>query len=131
MRTATKLISLVVLAAFTVSCATVFKGNHSRVGFTSEPRGAKVYVDGQYMGDTPIKLKLESRNNYTIEFVMEGYKTKVFRLTNHIGPGWVILDVILGLVPVLVDAVTGSWYDLDQEHLNAVLERQREYAPGL
>jgi len=27
--------------------------------------------------------------------------------------------------------VTGSWYDLDQKHLNAVLERQREYAPGL
>jgi hypothetical protein len=122
----TKIIALIVIAAFSVSCATVFKGNHSRVGFSSDPRGAKVYVDGAYMGDTPIRLRLESRHDYTIEFVKDGYKTKVFHLTNHIGPGWVVLDVILGLVPVLVDAVTGSWYDLDQRHLNAVLERQRE-----
>jgi hypothetical protein len=122
----TKIIALIALTVFSMSCATVFKGNHSRVGFTSEPRGAKVYVDGAYMGDTPIRLKLESRHDYTIEFVQEGYKTKAFHLTNHIGPGWVVLDVILGLVPVLVDAVTGSWYDLDQKHLNAVLERQQE-----
>ncbi|MBM3310196.1 MAG: PEGA domain-containing protein [Candidatus Aminicenantes bacterium] len=123
-----KFVALVVLAAFGTSCATVFKGNHSRVGFTSDPRGAKVYVNGEYMGDTPIRLKLESRHDYTVEFVKDGFKTKAFRLTNHIGPGWVVLDVILGLVPVLVDALTGSWYDLDQKHLNAVLERQQEVA---
>jgi hypothetical protein len=122
----TKIIALVVIAAFSASCATVFKGNHSQVGFSSDPRGAKVYVDGAYLGDTPIRLKLESRHDYTVEFVKDGYKTKVFHLTNHIGPGWIVLDVILGLVPVLVDAVTGSWYDLDQRHLNAVLERQRD-----
>jgi hypothetical protein len=126
-----KIFALIAIAACSLSCATVFKGNHSRVGFTSAPRGAKVYVNGAYMGDTPIRLKLESRHDYTVEFVKDGYKTKAFHLTNHIGPGWVVLDVILGLVPVLVDAVTGSWYDLDQKHLNAVLERQREMFPNL
>jgi hypothetical protein len=125
-----KMFALITLAVFSGSCATVFKGNHSRVGFTSEPQGAKVYIDGQYLGDTPIRLKLESRHDYTIEFVKDGYKTKAFHLTNHVGPGWVVLDVILGLVPVLVDAVTGSWYDLDQKHLNAVLERQQPVLPG-
>ena len=108
-----------------------FKGNHSKVGFTSDPRGAKVYVNGAYMGDTPLRLKLESRHDYTIEFVKDGYKTKAFHLTNHIGAGWVVLDVILGLVPVLVDAVTGSWHDLDQKHVNAVLERQRDMFPNI
>jgi hypothetical protein len=122
----TKILALIVIVAFSASCATVMKGNHSSIGFESDPRGVGVYVNGAYMGDTPLRLKLESRRDYTVEFVKDGFKTKAVHLTNHIGAGWIVLDVILGLVPVLIDAVTGSWYDLDQKHLNAVLERQKD-----
>ena len=109
-----------------ISCATIFRGTHSSVDFSSDPAGAQVYVNGFYMGDTPIKLKLESKRTYNIEFKKEGYRTKTFTVTNHVGAGWVVLDVVLGLVPVIVDAATGSWYSLDQEHVNAMLEKQQE-----
>jgi hypothetical protein len=46
-------------------------------------------------------------------------------ISNHVGAGWVVLDVICGVLPVVVDAVTGSWYSLDQTNINAVLERQQ------
>jgi hypothetical protein len=49
----------------------------------------------------------------------------LFNITNHVGVGWIVLDVIFGLVPVIVDAATGSWYELDQKIVNALLEKQQ------
>jgi len=114
--------SLVLLLS---GCATLFKGPNERVSLSSDPKGAEVFVNDEYRGDTPLRLKLESRRSYRIEFRKEGYRPKVVNISNHIGAGWIILDVITGLVPVLIDAVTGSWYGLDQTHVNAYLERQQ------
>ena len=106
-------------------CATVFKGTSNNVNFSSDPSAAKVYVNGYLMGSTPVKLKLESKKVYQIEFKKEGFETKTFTITNHVGVGWVILDIVLGLVPVIVDAATGAWYELDQDNINAILEKQQ------
>ena len=38
------------------------------------------------------------------------------------GPLWIILDVISEIVPVIIDAATGAWYELDQKNINAILE---------
>jgi hypothetical protein len=120
-----------VVASFILSiyiiggCATVFKGNSSEVDFFSDPSGAQVYVNGVARGTTPINLKLESNKTYTIEFKKEGYEPRTHTITNHVGVGWVVLDVIFGLVPVIVDAATGAWYELDQDAVNAVLEAQQ------
>jgi len=106
-------------------CATIFKGTSDNVNFSSEPSGAKVYVNGSLMGTTPVKLKLESKRVYYIEFKKEGFDTKTFTITNHVGVGWIILDILGGLVPVIVDASTGAWYSLDQDNVNAILEKQQ------
>lgn len=111
-----------VMVLFLTNCATVFKGTTTDVNFRSDPTGAEVYVNGNEMGNTPVELKLESKKIYHIEFKKEGYESKTYTITNHIGVNWVILDVLLGLVPVIVDAATGSWYYLDQESINTVLE---------
>lgn len=104
--------------------ATVFKGKNSKIEMTSIPTGADVYVNGQLVGQTPIKVKLESKNSHTIEFRKAGYKSQTKQLNSGIGPGWVILDVTFGLIPVVVDAATGSWYTLDPDHVKAVLEKE-------
>ncbi len=106
-------------------CAAIIKGTHEEVAFSSDPSGAEVYVNGRMMGSTPFALKLESKETYVIEFKKEGYETKTYTITNHLGAGWVVLDVIFGLVPVVVDAATGAWYELDQENINAVLAKQQ------
>ena len=110
---------------FTSGCATVFKGEHRAVKIGSEPDGAMVFINGEYSGRTPLKLELRPSRPYTIEFRKEGYESEVRRIKNEIGVGWVILDVVLGVVPVLVDGLTGSWYDFDQKNINALLERQQ------
>ncbi len=106
-------------------CATIFKGTSENVDFSSDPSGAKVYVNGVPRGTTPLKIKLESKGTYTIEFKKEGYGTSTYTITNHVGAGWIVLDVICGLIPVIVDASTGAWYELDTKYVNAVLEAQQ------
>lgn len=119
-------LSTVILLAYVLGgCATIFKGAHDDVNFTSVPGGAQIYVNGFARGTTPITLKLESKHTYTIEFKKERYEPKTYTITNHVGVGWVVLDVIFGLVPVVVDAATGAWYELDQEAVNAILEKQQ------
>jgi len=114
------------LAVFTLEgCATLFHGSTDKVGFSSDPTGAKVYVNGQYMGETPLELKLESKHSYNIEFRQTGYESKTVVLTNSVGAGWIVLDVLFGLVPIIVDAATGNWYSLDQAHVAAALEAQQ------
>jgi hypothetical protein len=95
-----------------------------KVDFSSDPTGAKVYVNGQLMGTTPFETKLESKHTYTIEFRKEGYENRTVMITNSVGAGWIVLDVlfILLLVPIIVDAATGNWYSLDQDRVNAPLE---------
>lgn len=118
--------TLIVFLVLSLSgCAAIFKGNSSKIDTNSTPKGAKIYVDGNYMGDTPFRLKLESKRSYAIEFRMEGYKSKTFNVTNHVGAGWIVLDVLCGLIPVVVDAATGAWYDFDQKNINVILEKQQ------
>lgn len=107
------------------SCATLFKGNSSKLDLNSEPQAAQVYVNGNLMGETPVRLKLESKGTYSIEFKKDGYKTKTVNIQNHVGAGWIVLDVLTGLVPVIIDAMTGAWYGLDQTNVNAILEKQQ------
>lgn len=116
-------ILLVGMFVFFTGCATLEKGTHESVDFNSEPSGADVYVNGERMGSTPVTLKLESKTTQRIEFRKSGYRSKNYTITNHIVTKWVVFDVILGVAPVIVDAVTGSWYELDQYEINAVLEK--------
>lgn len=119
--------TIIVVAIFVFhGCAAIFKGTSNTVDFSSDPSGAKVYINGAHTGTTPVSLKLESKRTYSIEFRKEGYEPRTYTITNHVGAGWIILDVLLtGLVGIIVDAATGAWYELDQESVNAMLEQQQ------
>lgn len=110
---------------FSTGCATIFKGANAKVDMRSSPVQAEVYVNGVRMGRTPLQLNLAVKKSYAIEFRAEGYQPRVYHINNRVGAGWVILDVLLGLVPVIVDAATGSWYQLDQRNIDAVLVAQQ------
>ena len=124
MKKVTSCIVLFSLIFLLSGCATLFKGTNEEVRFGSDPQKAEVWVNGAKMGETPISLKLESKKTYQIEFRKEGYKPVTRNITNHVGAGWIILDVLAGLVPVIVDAATGAWYSLDQKNVDAVMEKQ-------
>jgi hypothetical protein len=114
--------SIIISLIYLGSCATLFKGSTEEVSFSSEPSKAKVYVNGQLMGKTPFPLNLESNKNYSIEFRLDGYENKTILINNSVGADWIILDVLFGLIPIIVDAATGDWYYLDNTNVRAALE---------
>lgn len=104
-------------------CATILTSKQTDVRFSAEPSGASVYVNGSLMGKTPLQLKLEKNKDYVIEFREEGYQSKTVFLNKGLGAGWLILDVVFGLVPVIVDAVTGDWNFLTADNVKVALEK--------
>ena len=114
---------LIALFLFLSSCATLLKNKSDDVSFSSDPAGSEVYANGKFLGTTPVKLRLKTDSSYTIEFKKEGYDTKTVFLGNHVSGGWIVLDIVCGIFPVAVDAITGDWYSLDQENVNGILDK--------
>lgn len=119
-------ILIILIVLFLSGCAALFKGTTETVEFTSDPSGAMVYVNGVPKGKAPLQLRLESKKSYDIEFRMSGYDPIKMSVTNRLGAGWVILDVLGGLIPIVIDAATGAWYGLDQNHINATFEARAD-----
>ncbi|WPZ08790.1 PEGA domain-containing protein [Roseivirga spongicola] len=112
--------SVVILITFT-SCATLFAPNTRALAVSSQPAGADVYVNGFKMGATPIELQLTPDKSYNIEFRLEGHESVTRVVNTKVGGGWIVLDVLGGLIPIVVDAATGAWNKLDQDSVNAAL----------
>ena len=103
-------------------CATIFSGGKDDIDLSSEPTGAKVFVNGLEKGKTPLRLHLKKGKEYGIEFKMDGYQSRNFTLSYSLGAGWLILDILCGLVGIIVDAATGNWNGFDYDAYKATLE---------
>lgn len=118
------IILLLLTFTFFYGCASIFKGVNEEVNINSEPNGANIYVNGQMLGKTPLQIRLPTKNTHYIEFVKEGYEKKTFILTSSIGAHWIILDILSGLIPIIIDAATGSWYSFDNNYAGVYLEKK-------
>jgi len=116
------LIGLIIFSLF--GCATVFHNPSHPINVNSDPGGAKIYIDGIYVGETPVVYKVDGRKTHEIEFRKEGYKSKAYHLENFVGGGWVVLDIVFGLVPVIVDAATGQWFYPSEDNVKVALEKE-------
>lgn len=103
-------LALLPQAVLGTGCATIFKGTTTEVRVASNPEGAKIYRNGEYLGNAPVTLVAKGNESYYIEAKKEGYQDNTKSLPKDIGAGWVVLDLLSGLIGILVDATTGAWY---------------------
>jgi hypothetical protein len=100
-------------------------GARQNVDVNTSPSGARIEtspVTGNFT--TPTTLNLERKNNYVLTFTSPGYAPATMNITNSVGVGTLIADVLLtGLIGVIVDATTGSWYGLNPESATVTLNR--------
>lgn len=96
-------------ALLLAGCGTLFLPATKSIMMTSEPQAAEVFVDGERRGLTPTEIELDNHTSHTITFRKDGFKDISCELTATIHGGIVVLDVLGGLVPVIIDAATGSW----------------------
>ncbi|MBD3409118.1 MAG: PEGA domain-containing protein, partial [Ignavibacteriales bacterium] len=106
-----------------------FKGSSEKVNFSSNPDGAKIYVNGQMIGETPYQMNLSSKDTHTIEFRKEGYETRTYIINSKMAAGYLVLDILFGFIPVIVDAATGAWMTLETANVMAQLEKKEASAP--
>jgi len=112
------------LLLFTVAgCATLFAHKTTAVSMNSNPTGAEVWIDGNRAGTTPVTIDLDHKSEHVVVFIKEGYEEVSCRLNRKVGAGWVVLDVLGGLFPIVIDAATGSWHSLDADVCNVTLPR--------
>jgi hypothetical protein len=115
----------VISAALAVgSCATVFNGTQQELGFSSSPTGAKVSVNGQSLGVTPLVADLKRKNNHIVRIELEGFQPYETTLTRKVS-GWVWGNILIGgLIGLAVDAISGGLYKLTPEQVAATLAAQ-------
>lgn len=118
--------SILTLTILITGCATIFATKNQPLAISSEPKGAELYVNGFKMGKTPLKLILKADKSYTIEFRKEGYESVTRFVNTKAGAGWIVLDILFGFIPVIIDASTGAWNKLDQKTVNAALIEQNK-----
>ncbi len=105
--------AVLLVMACAPGCASIFSSGPKSVDFNTEPTQADVLVNGQKMGTTPVTLKLHPSKQYTITYRKEGFKDANVSLTSHVQGGWVVLDILAGVIGVAVDAGTGKWKAFD------------------
>ena len=119
-------------AVLLTGCGAIMHGARQNIDVQSSPVGAKVETSpatGTYT--TPTTLNLERKNSYVLTFSSPGYNPATFNLHNGVGTGTVIADVLLtGLIGVVVDGMTGSWYGLEPETANVTLTRASDGGTG-
>ena len=112
-----------VLTFSLIGCATIFKHKNRTVAFDSDPQGAQIYINGNRMGKTPMPMILSNLKAVTVTFKKEGYEDKTYIINTKVGGGWVVLDVLGGLIPVLIDACTENWYNLETSDVKVLLDK--------
>jgi hypothetical protein len=108
-------------AAFLCSCAGIMHGTHQDVGISSNPTGAKVFVDDQMTGATPVIAHLRRKDNHIVRIELAGYKpyeTTITRTTS----GWVWGNLVFGgLIGLAVDALDGGLYNLTPDQVSGTM----------
>jgi len=119
---AKSLVAAAVCVVGLTGCATLFKCDHQAVCFDSQPQGAEVYVNGARYGKTPLSLDFSNKKALTVTFKKAGFEDKTCIIDTKLAAGWVVLDVLGGFIPVLIDATTENWYTLESNKASAYLE---------
>lgn len=113
-----------IAVALLCGCATIMHGTSQDVGFSSTPTAAKVTVDNNPVGNTPVVAKVSRKGNHIIRMELDGYKPFEATLTRGTS-GWVWGNLVFGGIPGLaIDAISGGLYKLTPEQIAAQMARQ-------
>lgn len=117
------------LAIFSLpGCGLIFGGTSETISIVSSPDEAEVEVTRSggasgFTRTTPTDIELERKHDYIVTFEKEGYETRTAEIDHGVRAGIVVLDILGGVVPLIVDAATGAWHGLSPDRLDVTLQR--------
>ena len=93
------------------------------VAIGSDPTHARVTIDNQQRGVTPLVAELKRKDNHAIRLELDGYQPHEMSLTRKVS-GWVWGNIVFGgLIGLAVDAINGAMYKLTPEQVQATLSK--------
>jgi len=110
-----------ICALSTSGCAAAFRDGKSPVRVESDPAGATV-VAKEGTGAAPFEVPVPRSGITEVRVTMPGFEDHRGLVRKHVNGWWLALDLttcivpILICVPLLVDAVSGAWYDVDPKY---------------
>lgn len=110
-----------ILVPLLYGCASIMHGTTQNVGIASNPSGARVTINGESLGETPLIADLKRKNNHLVRIALDGYRPYETTFTRHVS-GWVWGNIVFGgLIGLAVDAISGGLYKLTPEQIEAEL----------
>ena len=105
---------MMTMLVLSTSCATLFTSDKQLIAVSSAQPGAKVTVNGAPYGATPAQVPVDKTTSQIITITNPDGTQFTCAANATVGIGWVVLDILLGVLPLVVDAITGKWKSLDQ-----------------
>jgi hypothetical protein len=108
MRNSSPLSVLTILAilASSTACATIVRRKTQRIPVTSAPIGARVSINGESQGITPVEIELRrGLKSHVIRIEYDGYDPVELRSKRKLSPGPVIGNIMLGVIPAFFPAM--------------------------
>ena len=119
------------------SCASIVHGSKQNVTFTSQPKDAKIFINGIQFGETPnvVSLRRKGRHKgdtsggkeYIVSVELDGYYPYKIKLQREID-GWFWGNLVLGgPIGFIIDWTTGSIYKLTPNQVMAQMPSATSY----
>jgi len=107
---------------FLAGCATVLTGFNQNVDINSNPVKARVTVNDQYKGETPLTVRLRRNKNNVVRIELDGYEP--YEIVTKKGFNAVSLGNIMigGAVGMLVDLATGGIFTVNPDLIYAKMK---------
>ncbi len=121
-----KLLYTLVLASLVFTsfgCGTILHGSNQQVMLQSEPSGAEIYSNGALLGRTPMTATFSRGQAQILTFKMAGFGDQSLQIARGVDGAALVGDLLLGVVPIVVDFATGSMYKLSPSQAIVVMRR--------
>ena len=125
-KTVSQFIALITLLMLFSSCATVFGGKMNTISIqqanqqSTQVENVKVFLDGELLGNAPLKMRVSKyriQEASLIEIKSDGFETIEYQIVRRPHVGYVLLDVVTGAIPLIIDVINGNIYRPNTRHI--------------
>jgi len=128
-----KIISIAIIASLlSGSCATILNGTSQQIGVTSSPTNAKVFLNDNLQGTTPLVLSIKRKNKtHKVRIELEGFEPYEIFLTRKVSLAVLGNIICGGCIGLVVDLISGGIYRLTPESIDARLYKKIQEDMGI
>lgn len=105
--------SIIFLSLLLTSCATLINGKTQDIAINSSPAGATVTINDEYLGITPLNVKVNRKYDFDLILSMYGY-VPVSKTYSKKLNATILGNFFIGGIPgLIIDFTSGSAYYFD------------------